>query len=204
MASPKEKDAAKNTSTASLHQKLHNTDLEDALEQDSLGSAEDEILLTHESYAELQAKCNEAEQKATQYWERLLRMQAETDNLQRRMERDVESAHKYALEKFVNELLPVIDNLERSLQAHNNDSDDSGMLEGVRLTLQSFTAALAKFGVEQVSPEKEPFNPELHQAVSVQIDKTVKPGTVLGVLQKGYLLNKRLIRPAFVIVSKAD
>jgi molecular chaperone GrpE len=201
--SQKNKESATTSNSAELFKKL-NEGMADA----GVEVAGDEIpepeLITQESYAEVQKKLNEAEQKANQYWERLLRMQAEADNLQRRMERDVANAHKYALEKFVLELLPVVDNMERSLQVSKEAQADNALLEGIQLTLKSFYAALEKFGVIQVNPEGEAFNPELHQAVSVQIDPNAKPNTVLGVLQKGYLLNNRLIRPAFVIVSKAS
>jgi molecular chaperone GrpE len=180
----------KNTdSTAALHQKL-NENKTDEME-----------LLEHPSYIELQNKLTEAEEKAAQNWDRCLRLQAENENTLRRVERDVANAHKYGLEKLVNELLPVIDNLERSLHASNNAEDP--VLQGVDMTLKMFNSALEKFGVIAIDPENQPFNPEWHQAVSTQPDDSVKPGTVLKVLQKGYQLNGRLVRPALVIVSKA-
>lgn len=178
-------------STASLHQQL---------KKDQPDALEGEKLLDHPDYVELQKKLTEAEEKANQYWDRLLRIQAENENLFRRTERDIANAHKYALEKFVSELLPVIDSLERSITAHPEDA--SGMLEGVNLTLKMFYSALEKFGIQQVNPISEPFNPEWHQAVSTQESPDTQPGTVLHVLQKGYLLNNRLIRPALVIVVK--
>jgi len=144
-----------------------------------------------------------AEEKANQYWERILRQQAEMDNLHRRVERDVANAHKYALEKFVSELLPIVDSLERAMATHGNEESGAGtLLDGVNLTLKMFYAALEKFGVQQVDPVGQPFNPELHQAVSTQVDCDAKPGSVISVLQKGYLLNNRLVRPALVIVAK--
>lgn len=155
------------------------------------------------SATELQKQLAAAEEKANQYWERLLRAQAEMDNLQRRVERDIANAHKYALEKFVLELLPIVDTLERAVVSHKDDDSSSGsLLDGVSLTLKMFYSGLEKFGVEQVDPMGQPFNPELHQAVSTQVDCDVKPGTVISVLQKGYLLNNRLVRPALVVVSK--
>lgn len=181
-------------STAALHQKLS----EGKAEQDKREAE----LLTHPSYIELQQKLTETEEKAAQNWDQMLRVRAEADNTIRRVERDVANAHKYGQEKFVNELLPVIDNLERSLDIP--DQSSNAVLEGIKLTLQMFYAVLEKFGVTQVNPAGEAFNPEQHQAVSVQIDDQVKPGTVLSVLQKGYLLNNRLIRPAFVVVSKSS
>ena len=152
------------------------------------------------SYDDLQAKYLEANETAKQHWERILRMQADADNAQRRAERDVSSAHKYALEKFVMDLLPIIDNLERGLTVSTNAEDP--VLEGVRMTLKMFQTTLEKFGVVQVNPEGDQFNPEQHQAVSVQPNPEVTANTVLSVLQKGYLLNGRLIRAALVVVSK--
>ena len=163
-------------------------------------------LLTHPDYQELMQKLDEAEQKANQNWERVLRMQAESENAMRRMERDVANAHKYALEKFVSELLPIIDSLElciSSSPAHTKDSEHA-VLEGVKLTLKMFYSALEKFGIKQVNPLSEPFDPEFSQAISMQVDGNVKPNTVLSVLQKGYTLNNRLLRPALVVVSKAE
>lgn len=162
-------------------------------------------LLSHPSHQELIKQLDEAEQKVNQHWERILRMQAENENLIRRAERDVSSAHKYALEKFANELLPIVDSLE--LCVANTASEDANVqtiLDGVNLTLKMFYNAMEKFGLKQVNPVSEPFDPEYQQAISTQVDNTVEPGTVLSVLQKGYTLNNRLLRPALVVVSKAE
>lgn len=180
-------------STASLQQKFHNDDPEAAVQS---------ALLEHPSYIELQNKLTEAEEKATQNWDRMLRIQAEMDNMSRRVERDVSNAHKYALEKFTLDLLPCIDSLERAT-AVPADQGSEAMLEGIRLTLKMLYGVLEKFNIQQVDPISQPFNPELHQAVSTVEDSSVAPGTVTQVLQKGYLLNNRLIRPALVIVSKS-
>lgn len=185
------KDHHQSGSTASLKNKLHSDE----------AAAKETELLEHPSYIELQQKLTEAEKKADESYDRMLRMQAETDNIQRRSQRDIENAHKYALEKFVLELLPVIDSLERSVSV--SEDHQHSVLEGVNLTLQMLYAALEKFKIQQVNPVGQPFNPELHQAVSTQVDPSVEPGMVLNVLQKGYLLNSRLIRPALVVVSKA-
>lgn len=153
--------------------------------------------------SDVELKLKEAEEKANQSWERMLRMQAEADNLKRRAERDIENAHKYALEKFALELLPIIDSLERAVQSHiNEDASQGSLLDGVSLTLKMFYAAMEKFGIVAVDPQGESFNPEWHQAVSMQIDNDATSNTVINVLQKGYLLNNRLIRPALVIVAK--
>lgn len=186
-------------STASLNKKLHGH--EDELGADQEHSPE---LLDHPSYIQLQKQLTETEEKANDNWDRLVRLQAEMDNMKRRVERDVENAHKYALEKFTLELLPVVDGLELAIAAHANEESGGGsLLDGVKLTLKMLHNAFEKFGIEQVNPETQPFNPEFHQAVSTQDDASVKPGTVLKVLQKGYLLNGRLMRPALVVVAKA-
>ena len=179
-------------STSALKSKLQS--------EESLQAEREAALLEHPSYIELQGKLTEAEEKANQYWERMLRMQADAENMQRRSQRDIESAHKYGQEKFVLELLPVIDSLERSVTLP--EDQHHSVLEGVKLTLKMLYTALEKFGIQQIDPLGEAFNPELHQAVSTEINPEVASGTVLKVLQKGYLLNNRLIRPALVVVSK--
>ena len=133
-----------------------------------------------------------------------LRAQAEMQNVRQRAERDVEKARKYALEKFINELLPVADNLERALDAakDNNDSQ-KGVIDGVDLTLRSLHDTLKQFGVKAIDPQNEPFNPQLHQAMSMVPNGNVEPNTVLNVFQKGYSLNGRLVRPAMVVVSES-
>lgn len=162
-------------------------------------------LLSHPSYQELMQKLDEAEQKANQYWERLLRLQAENENTLRRTERDIANAHKYALEKFAIELLPIIDSLELCLTtAPQGAPGTSAVLEGVELTLKMFGSALEKFGIQQINPVAEIFDPEFQQAISMQYDPNVKSGTVLSVLQKGYVLNNRLLRPALVIVATSS
>lgn len=163
-------------------------------------------LLEHPSYEELMQKLDEAEQKAGQNWERVLRLQAENDNLLRRAERDVANAHKYALEKFFAELLPIVDSLELCIASVPADLQpaSASVIEGVNLTLKMFYTAMDKFGIKQVNPVSEPFDPEHQQAISMQYDPSVPAGTVLSVLQKGYTLNNRLLRPALVVVSKAE
>lgn len=133
-----------------------------------------------------------------------LRTQAEMQNLRRRSERDVENAHKYALEKFVGELLPVVDNLERALQAiDQNDESLKALTEGVELTLKSFQDVLVRYKVEPIDPKGQPFDPEFHQAMSMLEMPEEEPNTVVDVFQKGYTLNGRLVRPAMVVVAKA-
>ena len=132
----------------------------------------------------------------------VLRAQAEMQNVRHRAEKDVEKARKYALEKFVNELLPVADNLERALASADEENDSQKViLEGVELTLKSLRDTLKNFGVAPIDPQGEPFDPQLHQAMSMVPNPDVEPNTVLNVFQKGYTLNGRLIRPAMVVVS---
>ncbi len=168
--------------------------------------AKPQELLTHPAYEELLQKLDEAEQKANQHWERILRMQAESENASRRTERDVSNAHKYALEKFASELLPIIDSLELCVSTSQEAANEStkAVIEGVNMTLKMFYLAMEKFGIKQINPVSELFDPEHQQAISMQFDPSVPAGTVLSVLQKGYTLNNRLLRPALVIVSKAE
>ncbi len=133
----------------------------------------------------------------------MLRARAEVENIRRRTEQDVEKAHKFALEKFANELLPVIDNLERALEAADRTNETLlPMVEGIELTLKSFIDAVGKFGVEVVSDTHVPFNPEVHQAMTMMESDQHEPNQVMLVMQKGYTLNGRLLRPAMVAVSK--
>ena len=135
----------------------------------------------------------------------VLRAQAEVQNMRRRCEADVEKAHKFALEKFSAELLTVIDNLERALDAVPDSAGESvnALREGVELTLKGFLETCEKFNIRQLNPVGEPFDPQMHQAMSMVPNPDVEPNTVVAVVQKGYLLNDRVIRPAMVMVSKA-
>ena len=145
----------------------------------------------------------EARRQARESLDRALRAQAELENVRRRMTRDVENAHKFGLERFVSELLPVKDSLELGLAASaEKEASAAGIAEGIELTLRMLEQAMEKFGIRVVDPAGEPFNPEFHQAMTMQESDTVESGTVLTVVQKGYLLNERLVRPAMVIVAK--
>ncbi|ALO42384.1 nucleotide exchange factor GrpE [Pseudoalteromonas phenolica] len=151
-------------------------------------------------YAELEA----AKQTIVDQKDSVVRAAADVENIRRRAAQDVEKAHKFALEKFANELLPVIDNLHRAIEFSDKENETlKPVLEGVEMTLKSFEDAVAKFGVETVNPQGEAFNPDFHQAMSIQPSNDVAPNTVLAVMQKGYTLNGRLLRPAMVMVSKA-
>ena len=154
---------------------------------------------------ELEAKLEEAQAKAEENWDKLLRSQAELDNLRRRSERDLGNAHKYALERFAQDLLPVIDGMEMGVSVASEEGVEVAKLkEGAEITLKMALDLLEKHGISQVDPTGERFDPDFHQAMSTQPDDKVDPNTVLMVYQKGYLLNERLIRPAMVVVSKRD
>ncbi len=153
---------------------------------------------------ELEQKLEQAVNSATEEKDRALRTVAEMENLRRRTAQDVEKAHKFALEKFATELLPVLDNLERTLQVADKQNDAvKPLLEGVELTLKSMANSVAKFGVVAIDPQGQSFDPNLHQAMSMVENADVAPNTVIAVMQKGYELNGRVIRPAMVMVSKA-
>ena len=147
---------------------------------------------------ELQAQLAEAKEQA-------LRTAAEAQNIRRRAEQDVEKAHKFALEKFVNDMLPVADNLERAVDAASAENATiEAVVEGVELTLKTLIDGLARHKVEQLDPQGEPFDPQFHQAMTMVPDPNVEPNSVLNVFQKGYTLSGRLVRPAMVVVSKAQ
>ncbi len=153
--------------------------------------------------AELELALSKAEAKVNEQKESVLRTQAEMENVRRRASQDVEKAHKFALEKFANELLTTVDNLERALQAADGKDDlDKNFLEGIELTYKSLTTTLDKFGVKAVGEEGESFNPDLHQAMSMQESEQHDNNTIIAVMQKGYELNGRLLRPAMVMVAR--
>ncbi len=154
-----------------------------------------------EKIANLEAQLVEAQNRER---DGVLRIKAEMENLRRRTELDVEKVHKFALEKFVNELLPVIDSLERALEvADKNNADMSSMVEGIELTLKSMLDVVKKFGVEVVAETHVPLDPNVHQAIAMVESEDVAAGNVLGVMQKGFTLNGRTIRAAMVTVAKA-
>lgn len=151
----------------------------------------------------MQARIEKLEQELTEAKDQTLRTQAEMQNIRRRSQADVEKAHKFALEKFSGELLPVIDNLERALETITPDEESTKTIEeGISLTLKSFLDVIAKFDMTVIDPAGEPFDPQVHQAMSMIENKEVEPNTVLHVVQKGYSLNGRVIRAAMVMVSK--
>ncbi|EGK58522.1 heat shock protein GrpE [Enterobacter hormaechei subsp. hormaechei] len=154
-----------------------------------------------EKIANLEAQLVEAQNRER---DGVLRIKAEMENLRRRTELDVEKAHKFALEKFVNELLPVIDSLDRALEvADKANPDNAAMIEGIELTLKSMLDVVRKFGVEVIADTDVPLDPNVHQAIAMVESEDVTAGNVLGVMQKGYTLNGRTIRAAMVTVAKA-
>ena len=158
-------------------------------------------------YAQLLLTLEDARAQADEHWNQLLRTRAEMENLRRRAERDLENAHKYGLERFISEILPVKDSLEMGLAAVSGAAveavDIAKVREGMDLTLKMMQSLLQKMAVREISPLGEKFNPDLHQAMTVQPTAEAEPNTVVAVYQKGYSLNDRLVRPAMVVVSRA-
>ncbi len=153
-----------------------------------------------DSLSDLPDQLAAAQEQAEEYNNKYMRLAAEVENLRKRTVREIEHAHKFGIERFANELLAVVDSLEIGIDAGANASVES-LLEGKQATLKLLIGAMSKSGVEQLDPEGEPFDPNLHEALTMQPSDTVEPGTVLNVVQKGYRLNGRLLRPARVIVS---
>ena len=184
-----------------------NEQVEDELKEATEAAAEEaqaesEVVEGEESEVDaLRAQVKEAQ-------EQMLRSQAEMQNVRRRAEIDVEKAHKFALEKFVKELLPVADSLEKAVES-TEGSENAGELvasirEGVEMTLNLFMNSLGKFNVEQLNPVGEPFDPQQHEAMSMVPSPDAEPNSIVAVVQKGYLLNGRVVRPAMVVVAKAE
>ena len=155
-----------------------------------------------ESLEELARALENARRDAQEHKDMALRARAELENVRRRAERDVANAHRYGLDRFVNEFLPVRDSLELGISAAGDDVGVEQVREGMELTLKLMTTAFDKLGVEVIDPSGEPFDPELHQAMSMQEGEEGQSGSVLNVVQKGYRLNERLVRPALVVVAK--
>lgn len=169
-------------------------------EPQSADPLEEAIARVQELEEQLKAQVEETAKKEQDL---LLRTRAEIDNIRRRTEQDIEKAHKFALEKFSKDILNTIDNLERALATPANTEDESvkALFDGVQLTLKELLSTVARFGVEPVGAVGELFNPDLHQAISMQPAKGVESNHITAVLQKGYILNGRVIRPAMVMVA---
>ncbi|MGL5090513.1 MAG: nucleotide exchange factor GrpE [Aeromonas sobria] len=163
-----------------------------------------EVTAEQARIAELEAQLEAAQQASLEERERAIRAVAEMENHRRRAAQDVEKAHKFALEKFAGELLPVLDNLERAIELADKENEAlKPMIEGVELTLKSMQSGVAKFGLVSLDPTNQPFDPNAHQAMSMIPSADVAPNTVIAVMQKGYELNGRVIRPAMVMIAKA-
>ncbi|PKH99926.1 nucleotide exchange factor GrpE [Glaciecola sp. 33A] len=178
-------------------------DKEQTMTADDLEQAmnEDESM---DRVAQLEAALEVANSTIEGQKDAVLRARADMENARRRAEQEVDKARKFALERFAGELLPVLDNLERAIQGADAENEAiKPVVEGVDLTLKSFINVVEKFGMVIVDPQGEAFNPELHQAMSMQETADFAPNTVMAVMQKGYTLNGRLLRPAMVMVSRA-
>ena len=163
---------------------------------------DEEMLESPENIADsFEAQLEDAQKKATENWDQYLRAKAEMDNLRRRNVKDVENAHKFGVEKLVTELLPVLDGMAMGLSTE--DASVEHMREGMELTMGMLEKMMEKLGIVEIDPINEKFDAAKHQAMTMQANADVEPNTVIAVMQKGYSLNDRLIRPAMVIVSKA-
>ena len=182
-----------------------NAEVDAASEKDQVNAEiEAELLDEIEASEEQQPVSEQLLEQVASAKDQVLRVQAEMQNVRRRAERDVENAHKYALDKFTADLLPVVDNLERALAAiDTEDEAQKGVSEGLELTLKSFMEVLSRHKIEAIDPAGQPFDADLHQAVSMVPNPDLEPNTVMDVFQKGYTLNGRLVRPAMVVVSQA-
>ena len=185
-----------NETTEPLTEEIVEELLEQEMQEDEASLASPE-----KSADSLEAQLEDAQAKATENWESYLRAKAEMDNLRRRNTRDVESAHKYGIEKFVTELLPVLDSMAMGLATE--DASAESLREGMGLTMNMLEKMLEKLSIEEIDPLNEKFDADKHQAMTMQPNADVEPNTVIAVMQKGYALNGRLIRPAMVMVSKA-
>ncbi|MFO1422414.1 MAG: nucleotide exchange factor GrpE [Candidatus Competibacteraceae bacterium] len=165
--------------------------------------AEDVLPVSREEFDALQQDLDQALAKADEHWKLYLGAHAEMENLRKRTEREVQNAHKFALERFFGELLPVRDSLEMGLAAANGEVDVAKLREGIELTLKQLAAAMEKFGAREINPLGVRFDPSQHEAMAMAPTDQAEPNTVVQVVQKGYLLNDRLIRPAKVLVAQA-
>lgn len=171
----------------------------DAVESSTFESNPDAQLSSEEIIAQLREKLDATENKANENWDSFVRLQAEMENQRKRSEKRVEDAHKFASQKFVEALLPVVDSMEMGLAAEGNIEQ---IREGMNLTLKQFESVMEKFNIEYVNPMGEKFNPELHQAMAMQPKPEMENNTVMAVMQKGFTLSGRLVRPAMVMVVK--
>ena len=177
---------------------------EDGIEEqpvtEEISEAEIEEIEQVDETVEAETELEKAQAAATENWDRYLRTAAELENVRKRANRDIENAHRFALERFGRELLAVRDSLEMGLAAAEKASVES-LLQGSEATLKILGTTMQQFGIEELDPAGEPFDPEFHEAISMQPSDDVEPGSVVTVVQKGYSLNGRLLRPAMVVVA---
>jgi len=151
----------------------------------------------------IEQQLEKAQATIKEYWDQIMRLKAEMENNRKRASRDIENAHKYALRNFAESLLPIVDSMEMGQQAAEADNANlSSIVEGTQLTMSMFVQVLGKHGLKQIDPLGEPFDPEQHQAISMVEDDKAEHNVVIKVMQKGFLLNDRLVRPAMVVVAK--
>ena len=193
--------AAKQTTSKSTNEEKASSEKKQKPEQ--------EKQLTHPAYEALEAQLLETENRLNDYKSQLVKLEeqkiyqlAEMDNIQRRTKRDIENAYKFSLEKFIKELLPVKDSLETALDHAKAEEQDSA-LSGIQLTLKQLQSLLEKNGVKSIEPAGKPFDSHFHEAMLAEENDELAPNTIIRVLQKGYLLHERLMRPALVVVAKA-
>lgn len=188
-----------------------NTSENDPKETLSKFFAEEELLTGPESHLELTSQIDtlnkalkEAQEKAESHWERLLRKEAEMKNLERRHEQEISSARKFAIERFAEALLPVLDSFDQGIAfSQSGQGSLQDLLKGMELTKDVLLGVLDKHGITLIDPQNEMFNPNFHEAISIQETAEVEPNRIVAVVQKGYVLNDRLLRPARVVVAKA-
>lgn len=185
-----------------------NEQVEEELKDTAEAAPEEETATEDSAEAAPESEVEALKAQAQEFQEQMLRSQAEMQNVRRRAEIDVEKAHKFALEKFVKELLPVADSLEKAVESTEGHESAGELVasirEGVEMTLNLFMGSLGKFNVVQLNPVGEPFDPQQHEAVSMVPAPDAEPNSVVAVVQKGYTLNDRLVRPAMVVVAKAE
>jgi molecular chaperone GrpE len=151
----------------------------------------------------IEQQLDRAQATIKEYWEQILRLKAEIENNRKRSVRDVENAHKYAIRNFSESLLPIVDSMEMAQKAAEAENASlESIIEGTELTMSMFIQVLEKHGIQELDPIGEQFDPEQHQAISMVEDESVESNTVINVMQKGFMLNERLVRPAMVVVSK--
>ena len=187
----------------SVSKEMNKTDdesLDSGAEIEGQAGTENEGEVADES---IEQQLEKAHVTIKEYWDQIIRLKADMENNRKRAGRDIENAHKYALRNFAESLLPIVDSMEmgqQAAEAHN--ASLSSIVEGTQMTMSMFVQVLEKHGLKQIDPLGEPFDPEQHQAISMVEDKKAKPNSVIKVMQKGFLLNERLVRPAMVVVAK--